>query len=113
MLKPILWLASGGRHWGSHVNSGTIIGALSIWQGSGRYGRLSVYWMVAAGGLVVAFYRAWSEEHDARIKAENDRNASSKQQQNVEQLTQYIEQGQELLARCRTGKELVPSAEAE
>jgi hypothetical protein len=50
------------KHWGILVTSGVGIGALGIWQGTGRYIPHWVYWSVAAIGLVAAFYKTWNEE---------------------------------------------------
>jgi|SRR5208283_2694935 len=115
----LLWLNSMRRHWGSLVTSGALIGALSIWQGSGHYVRPSVYWIIGAVGLVAASYRAWLQEHDARLKAESESDLraqqgriKAKRKQQSELLTQYIEQGQALIQRCRSQNELVPEADA-
>jgi hypothetical protein len=115
----LLWLNSVRRHWGSLVTSGAIIGGLGIWQGSGHYVRPSVYWIIGTVGLVAASYRAWLEEHDAKLKAESENDLKAQQErtkarrkQQAELLTQYIEQGQTLIQRCRSQNELVSEADA-
>src|SRR3989442_8246889 len=115
----LLWLNSLRRHWGSLVTSGAIIGALGIWQGSGHYVRPSVYWIICTVGLVAASYRAWLQEHDARLKVESENDLSVQQErikaqrkQQAELLTEYIERGQRLIQRCRSESGLVPEADA-
>jgi len=113
------WLNSVRRHWGSLVTSGTLIGALGIWQGSGHYVRPSVYWSIGTVGLLVASYRTWQEEREARLRTEGENYRKAQQErteaqrkQQAELLTQYIEEGQRLIQRCRSQKELVPEADA-
>ena len=52
-------------HWGSLVTGGVAIGLVSIWQGVGHPISAWVYWLIATLGLVVAFYRAWLDKHEA------------------------------------------------
>jgi len=50
------------KHWGSLVTSGSIIGALSIWQGTGHNVKTWLYWVVAIGGFGIACFRTWEDE---------------------------------------------------
>lgn len=63
MWLPLEFANAVRRHWGSIVTSGAIIGALGIWQSTGHFVPHMVYWIVAAFGLVIAFYWAWRDEH--------------------------------------------------
>ena len=78
-----------------------------------------VYWSVAVVGLVGACYRAWSAEHEARLPAERESSLRAQQEKietdrkrQVERLTEFIDQGQKLIQRCRSEKELVPEVDA-
>jgi len=92
--------------------------ALSL-HSQGIYVSFVENWIIGTVGLVAASYRAWSEEHDARLKVESENDLTAQQErikaerkQQAELLTQYIEQGQSLIQRCRSQNEPVPEAEA-
>jgi hypothetical protein len=80
------------RHWGSIVTSGAIIGALEIWQSTGHFVPHWAYWAVAAVGLVVAFYRAWLDEHQrvVSLKQRLDSENVGRQESEKRELVQVV-----------------------
>ncbi len=83
MWKPLIWVDAVRRHWGILVTSGALIGALGIWQGLGHAVHPTVYWVVAIGGVVLAFYRAWVAEYDAKEKANHELSALRRLPQSI------------------------------
>jgi hypothetical protein len=70
--QVIRFLNSIRKHWGSLVTSGSIIGSLSIWQGTGHSVWSWTYWVVAIGGLAIACFQTW-EDQDRHINEEGHR----------------------------------------
>lgn len=68
--KILLWIDAVRQHWGSLVTGGALIGVLGIWQSTGHYVKPYIYWVLAIGCLLIASYKAWADEHEARTKAE-------------------------------------------
>ena len=62
-LLPTEFLKAVLHHWGSLVTSGFGIGGLGIWPSTGHFVPHWIYWTMAALGLVVAFYKAWADQH--------------------------------------------------
>lgn len=50
------------HHWGSLVTGGTLIGLLGIWQSTGHFVGIWVYWGIAIGALLMASFKAWDEQ---------------------------------------------------
>jgi hypothetical protein len=86
------------KHWGSLVTSGSIIGALSIWQGTGHSVWSWMYWVVAIGGFAVACFQTWEDqllraEDQIRRTEEESRRADCIQDE-LNQLRQKLNQPQ-------------------
>jgi hypothetical protein len=60
--EPFIFLNSVRKHWGSLVTSGSIIGVLSIWQGTGHSVRAWIYWLVAILGFTIACFQTWNKQ---------------------------------------------------
>jgi hypothetical protein len=60
--EPLEFVNSVRKHWGSLVTSGSLIGGLSIWQGTGHSVRPWIYWLVALGGFTIACFKSWQEQ---------------------------------------------------
>ena len=50
------------KKWGSLVTGGVLIGCVGIWQGTGHTVPAWVYAAIAAGGLLISFFKAWEEQ---------------------------------------------------
>src|SRR6185437_10030061 len=77
-LVPIIQFANSVREqWGTLVTSGALIGCLGIWQATGHSLNPSVYWIIAIGGLLIAFYLAWNEQRieKERLIAANEKSS--------------------------------------
>jgi hypothetical protein len=78
----LLFLKAVAKHWGIAVTSGAIIGLVGIYQGTGHRVAPRVYWIIAAVGLFLAFYRSWLEQHQ-KIAIETSTPASQNTNRNI------------------------------
>jgi hypothetical protein len=96
MKEPLSFTVAVIRHWGVVVTSGVLIGGIGLWQSTGHFVGHWVYWSVGAVGLIVAFYRAWLNEHQSVLEliAELDTEAtkSSEATQYMARLHEEIDQ---------------------
>ena len=65
----LAFISAAVRHWGTLVTGGSIIGVLSIFQGTGHTVRPWVYWVVGIVALFIACFKAWLEERKAKEQA--------------------------------------------
>lgn len=70
------FLRAVARHWASLVTGGIIIGAISIWQGTGHSAPPNAYWAIALGALLISVFKTWNDERTAKEKAQLQRDTA-------------------------------------
>jgi hypothetical protein len=69
-MRVLQFVLAVTRRWGILVTGGVVMGVIGIWQGSGHAVDPRLYEGIAALDVLVAIFRAWSEQAEAKEKAE-------------------------------------------
>lgn len=107
MVTVLLFAKAVVKHWTALITGGIVIALLTLWQDTGHPVAYWVYWSVAVIALVIAFYRAWLDEHRnaLRLAEELDRE-SAKQQEAARQQQETIKK--DLLRALTTLRTIEP-----